>query len=88
MTVLELMIRRARVKMKMVVNNQVHHNERRYQSYDYVCDNTGIRFIAESMFDQTGCAVVRILDYADETQRTIDSVLLSESAVESVVTYD
>ncbi len=75
---LQALMSRARVKMMM--------DCRRYkppanESFDMIVDGYGIRFSTTilSVFDETAI-VRRGLDYADETQRTIDDVLCDESA--------
>lgn len=74
MTVLEKMVRRARVKMRMMMDCR-RYTPPQNECFDMIVDNLGVRFSTTilSVFDETASIVS--LDYGDETRRTIDSVL-------------
>lgn len=69
---LQQLISRARVKMLMDVRR---YTPPKNECFDMVVDNMGVRFSTTilSVYDETASVVS--LDYADETRRTIDSVL-------------
>lgn len=71
---LQSLISRARVKMLMNVRR---YTPPRHECFDMVVDSLGIRFSTTYKTSFCSASIVS-LDYADETRRTIDSVLLGE----------